>query len=152
MAKPTREDAHLLLEIASWSSASGVMEAVNWVRSEDFVPDFASFDSKYPEGSEGRLRLNKVLGHNETVATLWKNKLISEELLFDWLWVTGMWDLVKDVAVGMREKSGVSALWENFEAMAERQRALMSLPVKSTVKKTTPRARKTRSTTPARKR
>ena len=141
-----------MLELAGWYTPSGVGEAANWVRSNEYVSDFKTFDSRHPDGSEGRLRINTYLGFHETVATLWKNGLVNEELLFDWLWVTGPWDRVKDVAIGMREKMGVAALWENFEAMAERQRSLMAKPVK---KARTPapaaRSARTRPSTPSRR-
>ena len=152
MPRPTRDDAHLMLELATWYTASGVGEAANWVRSNEYVSDFTTFDSRYRDGSEGRLRVNTYLGFHETVATLWKNGLVNEELLFDWLWVTGPWDRVKDVAVGMREKMGVAALWENFEAMAERQRALTSKPVKKARKPAAPaRSARTRTSAPRRR-
>jgi len=152
MPRPTRDDAHLMLELATWYTASGVGDAANWVRSNEYVSDFKTFESRHPDGSEGRLRINTYLGFHETVATLWKNHLISEELLFDWLWVTGPWDRVKDVAIGMREKMGVAALWENFEAMAERQRTLISKPVKKATKPApTTRNPRARSTSPRRR-
>jgi hypothetical protein len=130
MARPTREDAHLLLELANWHTASGVAEAANWIRSKEFVKDFGSFEDRYPEGSKERLHVNRFLSYHETLGTLWKNRLFSEELLFDWAWVAGAWDLVSELAVGMRKRAGVDALWENFEAMAERQHALTSGPKK----------------------
>jgi hypothetical protein len=124
MARPTRDDAELLLALANWHTASGVPEAANWIRSKDFVKDFDGFEKRHPNGSKGRLQVNRFLGYHETLGTLWKNHLLSEELLFDWAWIVGPWDLVRDVALGMRKKAGVDALWENFEAMAERQRSL----------------------------
>ncbi len=135
MARPTRDDAHLVLQLANWYTASGVAEAANWVRSDEFVRDFPSFESRYPDGSEGRLRVNRILAYHETMATLWKHGLISEELVFDWAWVPGLWDLVNEIAAGMREKSGVAALWENFEAMAERQRAIAARPARKAAKR-----------------
>jgi hypothetical protein len=153
MTRPTRDDAHLMLELANWYTASEVAEAANWIRSEEFVSTHKNFESQYPDGSQGRLHVNKFLGYHETLGTLWKNGLISEELLFDWTWVSGAWDLVKDIAVGMRKKAGVAALWENFEAMAERQRTIALRPAKAVSKKRTTQKRAARSrTVPAGKR
>jgi hypothetical protein len=124
VAKPTKEDARLMLQCATWFTASGVGEAMNWVRSSEFTDDFAAFNTQHPFGSPGRLDLMKVLGFYETVGTLWKQKLIDEGLLFDWLWVPGAWDAVQNVTRGMRADAKNAALWENFEAMAERERAV----------------------------
>jgi hypothetical protein len=57
----------------------------------------------------------------KTIGTLWKHGLINEELLFDWLYVGGMWERLKPILVAMRETS--PQLWENFESMAEAQAA-----------------------------
>jgi len=158
MARPTRDDAHLMLELANWHTAAGVPEAANWIRSKEFVKDFDEFEKRYPEGSDGHLKVGRFLGYHETLGTLWKNRLISEELLFDWLWVSGAWDLVSDVALGMRKKAGVDALWENFEAMAERQRSLVSgsrrraAPVKKARKQTTPSRKATARSASTRRR
>src|SRR5205085_2769940 len=91
---------------------------------EDLPSDYAAFAQKYPNGSDGRLLVNRILGYYETVGTLWKNRLISEDLLFDWLWVPAAWGLVKAIALGMRAEAGNAGLWENFEAMAERELAV----------------------------
>jgi hypothetical protein len=124
MAKPTKQDARLLLQCAAWFTSSGVADAMNWVRSDAFTDDAVEFNTKHPFGSEGRLRVATVLGFYETVGTLWKQRLIDEGLLFDWLWIPGSWDEVANVARGMRAASGTANLWANFEAMAERQRAI----------------------------
>ncbi len=128
MARPTRDDARLILELANWYTAAGVPEAANWIRSKDFVQDFDGFDKRFPDGSEGRLRVNRFLWYHETVGTLWKQGLLNEELLFDWIWAVGAWEQIRDVAIGIRKKAGVDALCENFEAMAERQQMLVSRP------------------------
>ena len=149
MAKPTQRDAQVMLQLATWYTESQVGEAINWARSDAFVGDYAEFATGFPSGSEGRLLVNRILGYYETVGTLWKNRLINEDLLFDWLWVPASWDLVKGIALGMRAELANAALWENFEAMAERERAVAAKaerkaqPKKATTQKKTPTARKT---------
>ncbi|GAC1597970.1 MAG: hypothetical protein NVS3B21_23060 [Acidimicrobiales bacterium] len=123
MTQPTAHDAQIMLKLAAWYTESHVGEAVNWARSDAFTDDYGEFMTRYPAGSEGRLLVNRILGYYETVGTLWKNRLISEELLFDWLWVPASWDLVKNIAIGMRTELENVGLWENFEAMSERERA-----------------------------
>ncbi|HYL51005.1 MAG TPA: hypothetical protein VEZ15_03475 [Acidimicrobiia bacterium] len=124
MARPTTQDAQVMLQLATWYTESQVGEAINWARGEDLPSDYAEFAEKYPNGSDGRLLVNRILGYYETVGTLWKNRLISEDLLFDWLWVPAAWGLVKAIALGMRAEAGNAGLWENFEAMAERELAV----------------------------
>jgi hypothetical protein len=148
MAKPTQQDAQVMLQLATWYTESQVGEAINWARSDEFTGDYAEFAKRFPNGTEGRLLLNRILGYYETVGTLWKNRLINEDLLFDWLWVPASWDLVKGIALGMRAELANVGLWENFEAMAERERAvaakaeLKSSPKKATTSKKRPTARK----------
>jgi hypothetical protein len=126
MGKPTMQDAQVMLQLATWYTESQVGEAVNWARSDAFTDDYAEFVTRFPNGSEGRLLLNRILSYYETVGTLWKNRLIHEDLLFDWLWIPAAWDLVKVVALGMRAEFANVGLWENFEAMAERERTLLT--------------------------
>src|SRR5439155_25370284 len=99
----------------------GVAEGLNWQRSDEFVTDYFGFISRRPEGSEGRLRNMKVFYCYETVGTLYKHTLFSEELLFVWLDVAPVWNRMKGVGVGMRESVGSPRLWENFEALANAQ-------------------------------
>ena len=137
-----------MLQLATWYTESQVGEAVNWARSDEFVGDYAAFTARFPSGSEGRLFVNRILAYYETVGTLWKNALINEDLLFDWLWVPASWDLVKGIALGMRAELANAGLWENFEAMSERERALaLNHASKAPIKKAT-----TSKKTPARKR
>lgn len=145
MAKPTNSDARLLIQLAAWHTESGVPEAMNWVRGDGFTSDYAEFDKLHPNGSEGRLHVNRILGYYETVGTLWRNRLLHEGLLFDWLWVPGPWDLVKPIALGIREQFGNVGIWENFEAMAERQRSLATDVAASSAAKKAPAAKKART-------
>jgi hypothetical protein len=122
MAKPTYEDAALIVQLAQWGSASGVDEAKNWLRSDQFTPDPKEFVEKYPPGSEGQAHVAKVGAWFETVGTLYKHGLLNEELLFDWLAVDFVWERVKALALWAREQTGDEAMFENFEAMAKAQK------------------------------
>ena len=143
MAKPTQRDAQVMLQLATWYTESQVGEAINWARSDEFVGDYAEFTSRFPNGSEGRLLVNRILGYFETVGTLWKNRLISETLLFDWLWVPASWDLVKGIALGMRAEAANAGLWENFEAMAERERGVAAKAERTAQRTTSTSSKKT---------
>jgi hypothetical protein len=62
-----------------------------------------------------------VLKWYETVGTLVKQGLLDRGLIHDWLWVAGVWDTCRGIAMGQREESGVAEMWENFEALAVSQ-------------------------------
>lgn len=118
MAKPTYEDARILLQLAEmWPGC-----ALDWVWSDEFIPDYKELVEKHGPPSEewGRIRL--VCGYFETIGTLYKYGLINEDLLFDWAAVAPIWDRVKGFTLGWREEMGMAALYENFEAMAEANR------------------------------
>jgi hypothetical protein len=121
MVKPTYQDATLMIQIAQWGAVSGTMDAMNWLWSDQFVPDYKEFVEKHPPGSEGFAEANKICGWFETIGTLYKRGLFNEELLFDWLAVTLVWDRVKGFALGWREQTGEPRMYENFEAMAKAQ-------------------------------
>ena len=122
MAQPTHQDATLMLQLAQWGATLEVQEAANWMWSDQFVPDFTEFMKKCPPGSEGFANASKICGWYETIGTLYKNRLFNEQLLFDWLAVHSVWDRMKGFALGLREKAGIGALYENFEALAKAQR------------------------------
>ena len=62
-----------------------------------------------------------VLGFTETLVTRVKHDLLNRDLVYDWLWIRGMWDRVGPAALRAREKAGVPQLYENFEALAQGQ-------------------------------
>ena len=121
MAQQTHEDAALVVQLAQWSSTAGLVEAVDWIFSDDFVSEHAQFVINFPPTSERYRQVHTTLNFFETVGTLHKHGLINEELLFDWLAVEAVWDRVKNLAIGDRAQYGIPALWENFEAMAKAQ-------------------------------
>ncbi len=134
MAKPTYKDAALMLQLAQWASASGLNQASNWMWSDEFIPDYAQFREKYPLGSEGTLKASEICGYFETLGTLWKHGLLNEDLLFDWIAVSMVWNRIKDYALGVREQSGNPRLYENFQALAEADDAYQSRPAKKAKK------------------
>ena len=119
MAKPTHQDATLLLQLVQLHSTTGLSEAMNWVWSDHFILDYDNFIKKYPAGCYENIKVSKICGHFETIGTLWKHKLINEELLFDWFAIAMVWDSVKGFALGVRQESGEPRIYDNFEAMAK---------------------------------
>jgi len=121
MARATHQDATLMLQLYQVAATSGLWQAMNWMWSDQFIPDYTEFVENYPPGTEENAFISQICGWYETIGTLYKHGLLNEELLFDWLWVAGVWNRVKSFALGLREQTGVAALYENFEAMAKAQ-------------------------------
>lgn len=136
MAKPTYQDATLMLQFAQLNGALGVQDAMNWMWSDQFVADYAEFEKKYPRGSEGQLKISKICGYFETLGTLYKHGLFNADLLFDWLAVSMVWDRIKGYALGLRQATRYPAMHENFEAMANAQVAYDAKPTKRVAKST----------------
>ena len=121
MAKPTHEDAMLMLQMAQLGAVSGMRDATRFLWSDAFEQDYDEFVSKYPRGSQEYSYVSQICGWYETLGTFYKHKLFNEELLFDWLLVSGVWNRIKGFALGLREEMGEPKLYENFEAMAKAQ-------------------------------
>jgi hypothetical protein len=111
MAAPTHQDAQLMIQIAQWSTSLGIDEALPLLFSDDFDPETAS-----PERDPA---LRKVLMLGESIGTLTKHHLLSTELVYDWLWIEGLWSRVGPAALRQRERFGEPRLYENFEALAK---------------------------------
>lgn len=107
-----RQDGAMLVQLAQWGSTMGLEEAMQAVWADDFDPQTASSDD---------LLVSRLLNWGETIGTLTKNGLIDTDLVLDWLWVSGVWARVGPAAIKARDKHGVPALYENFEALAAKQ-------------------------------
>jgi len=121
MAKPTYQDASLMLQIAQWGAATGLPKANSFLWSDKFESDYKEFVKKYPSGTDEYSYASQICGWFETLGTLFKHGLFNRELLFDWLLVSGVWDRIKGFALGVREEAKEPKLYENFEAMAKAQ-------------------------------
>ena len=122
MAKPSYQDATLILQIAQWASSEGIIAATNWMWSDEFIPDYSEFIKKYQRGSEEYNKASKICACMETIGTLYKHNLINEELLFDWLAISLTWEGIKGFALGIRDGLGEPRLYENFEAIVKAQK------------------------------
>jgi hypothetical protein len=111
MTSPTREDAQLMMQLAQWSTALGVQDALPQIFADDFDTDTA--DAMDDEA------VRTILTFGESVGTLTKRDLLSAELVHDWLWIEGMWARVGPAALRARDKFGEPRLYENFEALAK---------------------------------
>jgi len=107
-----RQDGALIVQLSQWGSAMGLEEAMHAVWADDFDPEAASAED---------ILVSRLLNWGETIGTLTKNGLIDTDLVLDWLWVSGVWARVGPAARKQRDKHGVPALYENFEALAAKQ-------------------------------
>ena len=82
---------------------------VKGIFADDFDPDGVEVSNP---------SIQATLIFNETVGTLVKNGLFDRDLLYDWLWVAGSWARVAPAVTRLRERTGVAALYTNFEALA----------------------------------
>lgn len=114
MANDGNSDGALMVQLAQWGSMAGIDEAGAVVLDKDFDPDTADARDE---------AVRKVLMWGETLGTLTKNGLISQDLVLDWMWIAGLWSRVGKAALGSREEFGEPKLYENFEALAKAQSA-----------------------------
>jgi len=119
MAKPTYQDADVMIKMIQWGTDVDIVNIRNWVLSDDFVQDPDEFYKKFPAGSDEQKKLSTYFMWFETLGTLYKNGLFSGELLFDWLLISRDWERVKGHALSAREYVGNSRILENFELMAK---------------------------------
>jgi hypothetical protein len=108
----SREDATLMMDLAKWGSMIGLNEASGVIWADDFDPETADVSDPH---------VRSMLVWYETIGTLVKNGLIDRDLIYDWLWVAGVWERVGPAALRAREKS-VPQMFENFETLAAGQR------------------------------
>lgn len=119
MAKPTREDALLILRAQQEAALNNTPGAFAFTSSREFEPKYKKFVHDHPPGSEAFTKATKIATYYEGLGTMWKHGLINEDLLFDWIAVHLVWERMKDFVLGTRADSGEPRLGENFEALAE---------------------------------
>jgi hypothetical protein len=120
---PTQADAQLMLQLAQLSAAMNVDkgQALLWKHHKQGGITFEQFEETYDADSKDAVAIISVLKWHETVGTLVKQGLLDRGLVYDWLWVSGTWDICRAIALGQREQAGVAEIWENFEALAAAQ-------------------------------
>ena len=123
MAKPTHEDAMIMLKLMEVGGDMGLNEAFSVIWSDGFPSDAKAFKERFPLGSRESTVVHGSLRWYETIGTLVRNGLFNEDLLYDWLSIASVWERLKPIALEMRQNSGQAALWENFEYIAGRQAA-----------------------------
>lgn len=115
---PTSTDATLLVSIINGPLATRAMDGVGLLFSYDTPPTLSQFEADHPRGTPESSNAYAVLGLGELLGTLVKNGLLNRALVHDMFWIPGMWEKSAGIALGLRERSGTSAMYENFEALA----------------------------------
>ncbi|HEY8767836.1 MAG TPA: DUF4760 domain-containing protein, partial [Dehalococcoidia bacterium] len=120
--KPDPSDAQVMIALYEAQAAHNLGEVMGYIWSNDFPTDFKEFRQRFERGSNSseEQSIQRALGYYETIGTLYRNNLISEDLLFDWLAVDMTWTRLKGFVMGVRKEIGQSRMYENFEYMARR--------------------------------
>jgi hypothetical protein len=105
----TREDAQLLVQLAQWGASMGLQEAISTILADDFDPDAASVADK---------SIHVIYDFAELIGVLVKHDLLNRELVLDWFWFEGAWQLLAPAVHRAREKYGEPSLGGYFEALA----------------------------------
>jgi hypothetical protein len=122
LAKPTREDAELLLKLMQTQNTPENNEAMNYFMREFKAPkNYKKFKSKYPPGSQGFDAVSRVLGNFETAGVLVSHGLLNENLYFDISAIGFLWPELAPIVSGWQKEAGAN-LWENAVWLAERQK------------------------------
>ena len=119
MAKPTKEDAELLLRFFGiMRSDEDFKRAMRWFYTEFTEKSYETFKKKYPTGSDGYMNFNTFIGYWEVLSTLVLDGVLSEDLVFDMFLIP--WKKAEPIVRGMRNDMKEPRLCENFEVLAEK--------------------------------
>jgi hypothetical protein len=121
MSAPTYEDAQVILKLYELGDDPHMGKSWDFVGSPEFIDDYPQFVAKYPPGSDQYGYIFHYASWYELIGTLWKHKLVNQDLLFDWILVPGRWKRVAKFMEGYRADMSEPRLYENFEALAKAQ-------------------------------
>lgn len=119
MSAPTHEDAMVLLKLYEIGVSPDQGKAWDFVFSNEFIDDYQAFTTRFPKGSVEYGHVFTYAAWFELAATLWKHKLLNEDLLLDWILVPPRWERVEKFMAGYRQDMKEPRLFENFEALAK---------------------------------
>jgi hypothetical protein len=108
----TNHDAILIVELSKLAAMSGISEAARTIFADDFDRDAAELSDP---------AVQRLLNFQETIATLVANDLLDRQLVYDWVWIAGIWDRIGPAAKRARERLGSPTLYENLELLAAGQ-------------------------------
>ena len=114
----TRDDIRLLLEVERTLKPSTEAKKFAWSKEVEQADGF--FD-RYGWNSDERFHVNEFSTYFELCGLIWKQGLVDEALLFDWVPAVSAWHRVGPVLLEARRVLGSEELWTNFEAFAAEQ-------------------------------
>ena len=120
MAKPTKQDADILLKLVELSASADRRESTRWFMTEFAAKNYAEFKKKYPQGSPEYLRVLDVMGFFETAGVLVSHRLLNEDLFFDLSFGLEVYWKKLGPIVAQWQKATTPALWENAVWLANR--------------------------------
>ena len=109
-----RQEASLLIELSKVGAAMGLTEAINWIMSNDFDPDYALFRDKHARGGKASFYLATVCDFYHSVGTLVKTGVLSPELTIEYFEVLPLWERVQGWIDGQTDDA-CGQLWPNFK-------------------------------------
>lgn len=110
----THQQVGLLIELSKVGAAMGLTEAVNWIMSSDFDPDYALFREKHARGGKASFYLATVCDFYHSVGTLVKNGALSPELTTEYFEVLPLWERVQGWIDGQTDDA-CGQIWPNFK-------------------------------------
>jgi hypothetical protein len=121
--KPEREDAELLLKLFDMYFSGPVREGRKWLRGLPEGLRLKGLLARHPQGSEGYEHFITIMSFWETVGSLMKRGIISQELAFDTFLDGPPWGKVKKIVNDIRKERKNPLEGENLEWVAARARA-----------------------------
>ncbi|MFX0030825.1 MAG: hypothetical protein ACFE8B_16550 [Candidatus Hermodarchaeota archaeon] len=118
MAKPTKEDAALLIQIFGIGAKDeDYQKSINWFVYQMNETNYEDFKAKYPVGSEGYKNFMTIGSYAELVGTLVNREVLSQDLVFE---MNGdmLWDKAKPIVYGLRKDLNMPRFLENYEVCA----------------------------------
>lgn len=117
----TQQDAVLLMQIMNGPLGLRAADGLTLLWDYERPPTYEQFVKQHPSGSQGQRDVQALLTVNETIATFVKQGLIDRGLVYDLLWVKGVWDRCANIALHYRKQTGEPEIYANFERLAAGQ-------------------------------
>jgi hypothetical protein len=114
----TKEDLHLLLEMEQTLKPSSEAKKFAW---SSATKEGEGWFDRYPWDSDERMYVNEYSTYFELYGLAWKQGLLDEELVLDWVPAVTAWEQVAPVLLEARRVLQDDELWTNFEALAQEQ-------------------------------
>lgn len=120
--QPTWEDADLLLRIDDLAAREETRKAIDWFRTTHLGAEAPNMHPILRDAPEFTY-VSRFIELFETMGTLVKFGLLNEELVHDRWMIRSVWEFLKPTIERERRTIGSPTLAENFEWLAERNRA-----------------------------